>query len=124
MRIIFMGTAELSCVSLQRLLEAPQFEVVAVVAQPDRPKGRQLKVQPPPTKTLALRAQVPVLQPGRARDPEFLEQVQALSPGLIAVAAYGQILPAALLNLPRWGCVNVHTSILPRYRGAAPIQWA
>jgi methionyl-tRNA formyltransferase len=124
LRIIFMGTAELSCVSLQRLLAAPQFEVIAVVAQPDRPKGRQLKVQPPPTKNLALRAQVPVLQPARARDPEFLEQVQVLSPDLIAVAAYGQILPAALLNLPRWGCVNVHTSLLPRYRGAAPIQWA
>ena len=119
-----MGTAELSCASLQALLASPDFHLAAVVTQPDRPKGRDLKLQASPVKELALRAGLPVLQPERAREPGFLAELQRLSPDLIAVAAYGQILPAGILDLPRFGCLNVHTSLLPKYRGAAPIQWA
>jgi methionyl-tRNA formyltransferase len=119
-----MGTAELSCDSLRGLLESPDFNVVAVVTQPDRPKGRDLKLQPSPVKVLGLSAKLPVLQPERARSEEFLQELRALQPDLIAVAAYGQILPASILDLPRFGCLNVHTSLLPKYRGAAPIQWA
>jgi methionyl-tRNA formyltransferase len=124
LRIIFMGTAELSCDSLRALLASPQFQVVAVVTQPDRPKGRELKLQPSPVKELGLQAKLPVLQPERARNEQFLEELRALQPDLIAVAAYGQILPPGILDLPRFGCLNVHASLLPRYRGAAPIQWA
>jgi methionyl-tRNA formyltransferase len=124
LRIIFMGTAELSCDSLRALMESPGCQVVAVVTQPDRPKGRDLKLQPSPVKTLALQAKLPVLQPERARDEAFLGALRVLRPDLIAVAAYGQILPQSLLDLPRFGCLNVHTSLLPKYRGAAPIQWA
>ena len=119
-----MGTAELSCDSLRGLLESPGFQVVAVVTQPDRPKGRDLKLQASPVKVLGLSAKLPVLQPERARNPGFLEELRVLQPDLIAVAAYGQILPVSILGLPRYGCFNVHTSLLPRYRGAAPIQWA
>ena len=119
-----MGTAELSCDSLRGLLESPDFNVVAVVTQPDRPKGRDLKLQPSPVKVLGLSAKLPVLQPERARSEEFLQELRVLQPDLIAVAAYGQILPQSILDLPRFGCLNVHTSLLPKYRGAAPIQWA
>ena len=97
---------------------------MAVVTQPDRPKGRDLKLQPSPVKVLALQAKLAVLQPERARDEAFLAALRDLRPELIAVAAYGQILPQSILDLPRFGCLNVHTSLLPRYRGAAPIQWA
>ena len=124
LRVLFMGTAELSCDSLRELNASPDFHVVAVVTQPDRPKGRELKLQPSPVKELALQANLPVLQPERVRSEEFLEQLRGLQPDLIAVAAYGQILPQSILDLPRFGCLNVHTSLLPRYRGAAPIQWA
>jgi methionyl-tRNA formyltransferase len=124
LRIVFMGTPGLSCVSLQALLASSDFEIVATVTQPDRPKGRNLALRPSPVKELALRASVPVLQPERAREENFIEQLRCLKPDLIAVAAYGQILPQSILDLPRFGCINVHTSLLPRYRGAAPIQWA
>jgi methionyl-tRNA formyltransferase len=124
LRVIFMGTAELSCDSLRALIASPLFQVGAVVTQPDRPKGRELKLQPSPVKELALQAGLPVLQPERARDEAFLGALRDLQPDLIAVAAYGQILPQSILDLPRHGCLNVHTSLLPRYRGAAPIQWA
>lgn len=124
LRIVFMGTPELACASLQALLSTPGMEVAAVVTQPDRPKGRELKLQPSPVKCLALASGIPVLQPERARNPEFIEQLTAFKPELIAVAAFGQILPPALLDLPKFGCINVHTSLLPNYRGAAPIQWA
>jgi methionyl-tRNA formyltransferase len=124
LRIIFMGTPELAAVSLRALLDAPQLQVVAVVTQPDQPKGRGLKLQPSPVKEIAARAQLPVLQPQRARDENFLHELSRFEPELIAVAAYGQILPGTILDLPRLGCLNVHTSLLPKYRGAAPIQWA
>ncbi len=124
LRIVFMGTAPLSCASLQALLDSSAFRVTAVVTQPDRPKGRDLKLQPSPVKELALRAHLPVLQPERARDDAFIEVLRGLEPDLIVVAAYGQLLPKAVLDLPRFGSLNVHASLLPRYRGAAPIQWA
>jgi methionyl-tRNA formyltransferase len=124
LRIIFMGTPELACPSLQVLRDSPGFLLVGVVTQPDRPKGRDLKLQASPVKELALGMGLPVLQPERARDEAFLQDVRGLQPDLIAVTAYGQILPRALLDTPRYGCLNVHTSLLPKYRGAAPIQWA
>jgi methionyl-tRNA formyltransferase len=124
LRVVFMGTAEIACPSLAALVASPGVSVVAVVTQPDRPKGRDLRVQPCAVKQLAVRQGRPVLQPERARQPEFMQQLAALRPDLIAVMAYGQILPAAILALPPFGCVNVHTSLLPKYRGAAPIQWA
>ena len=115
-----MGTAELACASLEALVARAEFEVVAVVTQPDRPKGRALKLQPPPVKLSALRVGLPVLQPERARDPAFVEQLRRLGPDFIVVAAYGQLLPAAILELPPRGCVNVHASLLPRVpRGRA-----
>ena len=124
LKVVFMGTADLASASLRALIAAPFAQLIAVVSQPDKPKGRDLKLQPTPVKTLALDHQLPVLQPQRARDPEFIAQLAAFQPDLIVVAAYGQILPQALLDIPRLGCLNVHTSLLPSYRGAAPIQWA
>jgi len=119
-----MGTAELSGASLSALAGNPQFQIAAVVTQPDRPKGRDLKPQPSPVKSLALKLGLPVLQPQRARDEQFIAELRAWQPDLIIVVAYGQILPPAILDLPRHGCLNVHTSLLPKYRGAAPIQRA
>lgn len=124
LRVVFMGTPELACASLAALVGAPGIEVVAVVTQPDRPKGRELKLQPSPVKVMAAAAGIPVLQPERAREASFIRELRRLEPDLVAVAAYGQLLPQDLLDLPRHGCLNVHTSLLPRYRGAAPIQWA
>jgi methionyl-tRNA formyltransferase len=124
LRIIFLGTAELSCASLQALAGDARFQIAAVVTQPDRPKGREFKSQPSPVKSLALRLGLPVLQPERARDEKFIAALRALQPDLIVAVAYGQILPLAILDLPRYGCLNVHASLLPKYRGAAPIQWA
>ncbi len=118
-----MGTPELARVSLEALL-AGEFQIVGVVTRPDRPKGRDLKLTPSPVKELALRSNLPVLQPERARNENFIEELGKLKPDLIVVAAFGQILPQSILDLPRFGCINVHTSLLPKYRGAAPIQWA
>jgi methionyl-tRNA formyltransferase len=124
LRLVFMGTAKLSCTILQALVDSPEFEVVAVVTQPDRPKGRQLRLQASPVKERVLQLKLPLLQPERARDEQFMQELRQINPALVAVAAYGQILPQALLDLPQFGCLNVHTSLLPKYRGAAPIQWA
>ena len=124
LRIIFMGTPELAAASLAALLRAPGFQILAAVTQPDRPKGRELKLQPSPVKQLAVTAGLPVLQPAKALAENFVAELRAWAPDLIAVAAFGQILPPAILELPRFGCLNVHTSLLPKYRGAAPIQWA
>lgn len=123
-RVVFFGTAELACASLDALHEDAGTRVLAVVTQPDRPKGRELKLQPSPVKALALRRGLDVWQPARCRAPEFLEQLRGVRPDLVVVVAYGQILPQALLDLPVHGCLNVHASLLPRHRGAAPIQWA
>jgi methionyl-tRNA formyltransferase len=124
LRIIFMGTAELSCASLGKISGDNNFSVVAVVTQPDKPKGRELKLTPSPVNILAGKLDLPVLQPARARDEKFIAELRELKPDLLVVVAYGQILPQSILDLPRFGCLNVHTSLLPKYRGAAPIQWA
>jgi len=124
LRIIFMGTPELAATSLAALLREPTFQIIAAVTQPDRPKGRDLKLQTSPVKELALKAGIPVLQPAKAREESFLAELRILQPDLIAVAAFGQILPKNILELPRLGCLNVHTSLLPKYRGASPIQSA
>src|SRR5215831_6941620 len=124
LRIIFMGTADLSCASLEKLDQDKNVSVLAVVTQPDKPKGRDLKLTPSPVKILAQQLNLPVFQPLKARDEQFISQLRALAPDLIVVIAYGQILPETVLDLPKHGCINVHTSLLPKYRGAAPIQWA
>ncbi len=124
MRIIFMGSAPLSCESLQALRQRAGIDLLAVVTQPDRPKGRELKLQPSPVKLFAVQQNLRVLQPERARSTDFINEVRTLGPDLIVVAAYGQILPQELLQVPQFGCINVHTSLLPKYRGAAPIQAA
>jgi len=124
LKIIFMGTAELSCASLETLARNKNFQVAAVVTQPDKPKGRDLKPQPSPVKILAQKLNLLVLQPAHARDEKFVSELRELKPDLIVVVAYGQILPPAILDLPRFGCLNVHTSLLPKYRGASPIQSA
>lgn len=122
-RLLFMGTPSFAVPSLTALLARGE-QVVAVVCQPDKPKGRGRKPAPPPVKETALAAGLTVLQPERIRTPEFLEQIRSLVPDLIVVTAYGRILPGELLRLPPFGAINVHGSLLPRYRGAAPIQWA
>jgi len=124
LRIVFMGTAALACPSLAALTQTPEFQVIGAVTQPDRPKGRALHRQPSPVKLASASHQFPVLQPERARDESFIQELRRLAPDLIVVVAYGQILPKAILELPRFGCLNVHASLLPKYRGAAPIQWA
>lgn len=124
LRIVFFGTADLACASLAALAQHRELHLPAVVTQPDRPRGRDLQLQPTPVKALATRLDLPVWQPARCRAPEFLDQLRAAAPDLVIVAAYGQLLPPALLGIPRFGCLNVHTSLLPRHRGAAPIQWA
>ncbi|THF74257.1 methionyl-tRNA formyltransferase [Cohnella fermenti] len=121
MRIVFMGTPAFAVPSLIALLDNG-YDVVGVVTQPDRPKGRKRELTPPPVKAVAQERGIPVLQPERMRAPEAAEAVAALRPDLIVTAAYGQILPKAVLETPRLGCVNVHGSLLPRYRGGAPIQ--
>jgi methionyl-tRNA formyltransferase len=123
MRIIFMGTPEFAVPSLEALLKSGH-EVVGVVTQPDRPKGRGHTLASPPVKEVALRAGIPVVQPAKIRTPELLERLAGWAPDLIAVTAFGRILHAPILTLPPKGCVNVHGSLLPKYRGAAPVQWA
>jgi methionyl-tRNA formyltransferase len=124
LRIVFFGTAELACASLEALAAAPEFQVVAVVTQPDKPRGRDMRLQPSAVKATAVRIGLPVLQPKRAREESFIAQVRELAPDLSVVVAYGQILPQSLLDVPKHGSLNVHTSLLPKHRGAAPIQWA
>lgn len=121
MRIVFMGTPEFAVPSLKLLLEQ-NYDVVAVVTQPDRPKGRKKTLTPPPVKEAALSFGLPVLQPERMRSAEAVAALAEWKPDLIVTAAYGQILPKAVLELPRLGCINVHGSLLPKYRGGAPIQ--
>jgi len=123
LRIIFFGTPEFAVPSLEALLAAGE-EVVAVVTQPDRPKGRGRKLCPPPVKVLAESHRIPVLQPTKVRTPEFVESLAAFKPDLGLVTAYGRILVQDVLDLPTYGCINVHGSLLPKYRGAAPVQWA
>jgi methionyl-tRNA formyltransferase len=117
-----MGTPEFACPTLQKLVDRND-QIVAVVTQPDRPRGRGQHLMPPPVKELALRHVIPVYQPPKVRAPEFIELIRSLAPDVIVVVAFGQILPKALLDIPPLGCINVHASLLPRYRGAAPLNW-
>ncbi len=123
LRIIFMGTPDFAVPALHKLLYGPDH-VVAVITQPDRPKGRGKKLSPPPVKLAAEKAGIPVLQPTTIRTEEFAATLRSYNPDLIIVAAYGRILPPSILELPPLGCINIHGSLLPRHRGAAPIQWA
>uniref|UniRef100_A0A831XGM6 Methionyl-tRNA formyltransferase n=1 Tax=Geobacter metallireducens TaxID=28232 RepID=A0A831XGM6_GEOME len=122
LRIVFMGTPDFACPTLTRLIERGE-DVIAVVTQPDRPKGRGQKLMPPPVKVIAEEHGIPVLQPLKVRAPEVVAQIRELNPDLIVVVAFGQILPQSLLDIPRYGCINIHASLLPRYRGAAPLNW-
>ena len=123
MRIIFMGTPDFSVGTLEALLNAGH-EIVLAVTQPDKPKGRGKSMQAPPVKEAALAHGILVYQPKRVREPECVEYLKSFHPDLIVVVAFGQILPKEILDMPKYCCVNVHASLLPRYRGAAPIQWA
>jgi methionyl-tRNA formyltransferase len=123
MRLVFMGTPDFAAASLEALLRSDD-SVVGVVTQPDRPKGRGQILTPSPVKLLAQRERIPLLQPFKMKDPEFLQALAGWKPDLIAVTAFGRILPPAILALPPLGCINVHGSLLPKYRGAGPIQWA
>lgn len=122
MRAIFMGTPEFAVPTLQALID--HHEVIGVVTQPDKQRGRGKKVQFPPVKEKAVEYNIPVYQPVRAKEEAFIETLRQLNPDVIVVVAYGQILPESILNIPKYGCINVHGSLLPKYRGAAPIQWA
>ena len=122
-RIVFMGTPEFAVPSLQVLLDRGE-NIVCVVTQPDRPRGRGRKIMPPPIKELALQASIPVLQPDTVKGAEFLSELQQFAPDIITLTAFGNILPGRIINLPPLGTINVHGSLLPKYRGAAPIQWA
>ena len=123
MRAVFMGTPEIAATVLKSVL-ASRHEVIAVVTQPDKPKGRGHEMAFPPVKEVALEAGIPVMQPQRAKDEAFIAELKALNPDIILVAAYGKLLPKAILDMPKFGCINVHASLLPKYRGASPIQWA
>jgi len=123
MRIVFMGTPDFAAASLEKLIEE-KFNVVGVFTQPDKPKGRGMEMSFSPVKELALRHELPVYQPAKMRDGQALELVKALEPDILVVVAYGRILPDDILAVPKYGAVNVHGSLLPKYRGAAPIQWS
>lgn len=123
MKIVYMGTPDFAVPPLKAMLEAG-FAVTAVVTQPDKPKGRGKTLMPTPVKEEALRHGIPVYQPAKVRDPEFVEVLKSLAPDIIVVAAFGQIIPKNILELPSFGCINIHASLLPKYRGAAPIQQA
>ncbi|MDR3404408.1 MAG: methionyl-tRNA formyltransferase [Chthoniobacter sp.] len=124
MRVIFMGTGEIGVPALTWLLDSPEWEVVAVVSQPDKPVGRKQELRASAIKQLAIERGVPVLQPVKMRAPETVAEIVALQPDVIVVMAYGQILPKSVLDAPRIACLNLHASLLPRWRGAAPIQAA
>lgn len=124
MRIVFMGTPDFAVGSLQALCESCKHEILAVVTQPDRPKGRGNKLLQTPVKEYALEQGLTVYQPQKVKTPEFVELLHELQPELIVVAAFGQFLSKEILELPKYGCINVHASLLPKYRGAAPIQYA
>ena len=123
MKIVFMGTPEFAVPCLERLIQ-DGHEVSGVFTQPDKPKGRGKKMVPTPVKACALEHGIPVLQPEKVKEPEFVEQLRSYEPDLIAVTAFGQILSEPILEMPKYGCINVHGSLLPKYRGAAPMQWS
>lgn len=123
MRVVFMGTPDIASVCLKKIL-TDGFEVVGVYTQPDRPKGRGMKMVCSPVKEVAMAAGIPVFQPENFREEESVQQLRDLQPDICAVVAYGRILPQKVLDVPKRGCINIHASILPKYRGSAPYQWA
>ena len=123
MNVVFMGTPDIAATCLEKII-ADGFHVTAVYTQPDRPKGRGMKMVFSPVKEVALKANIPVYQPESFRDDEAVEQLRSLKPDVVAVVAYGRILPQRVLDIPARGCINIHASLLPKYRGSAPYQWA
>ena len=123
MRVVFMGTPDIAATCLQKILN-DGFEVVGVYTQPDRPKGRGMKMVFSPVKEIAIANNIPVFQPENFREEETVEQLRQLNPDVCAVVAYGRILPQKVLDIPTHGCINIHASLLPQYRGSAPYQWA
>ena len=123
MKILFMGTPEPAKICLEALINSRE-EIVAVITQPDRPKGRGLKLAPTPVKETSLHYNIPVFQPEKIKDKDTIELIKGFKPDLIVIVAYGKILPKEMLNIPKLGTINVHASLLPKYRGAAPVQWA
>ena len=123
MRIVFIGTGEIGVPTLRALLDS-EHEVVALVTQPDKPVGREQRIEPPPIKRAITKTRIRILQPARIKDPQAIEEIRGFTPDVIVVVAYGQILPRDLLEVPRLACLNLHASLLPRWRGAAPIQAA
>lgn len=123
MKIVYMGTPDFAVPPLRAMAEEG-YEIAAVITQPDKPKGRGKTLMPTPVKEEAMRHEIPVYQPKKVRDPEFLEILKEIRPDAIVVAAFGQIIPEEILELPKFGCINIHASLLPKYRGAAPIQQA
>lgn len=123
MKIVFMGTPDFSVPTLETLIHS-EHEVIGVVTQPDKPKGRGKEIQMSPVKETALKYEIPVYQPMRAREEAFVETMRALKPDVMVVIAFGQILSKELLEVPKYGCINIHASLLPKYRGASPIQWS
>lgn len=122
MRVLFMGTPDIATGCLQKLIDK-KYNVIGVVTQPDKPQNRGKKLGMPPVKELALKYDIPVYQPLKAREESFVETLKELNPDIIVVVAFGQILPKSILEIPKFGCINVHVSLLPKYRGAAPINW-
>ena len=123
MKVVFMGTPDFAVGTLEAIVGAGH-EVAAVVTQPDKPKGRGGVMAMSPVKECALRHGLTVLQPLKARNPEFIDEIRAINPDVIVVVAFGQIIPSEIIHMPKYGCINVHASLLPKYRGASPIQWA
>lgn len=123
MKIIFMGTPDFAAASLEALIDS-RHEIQAVVTQPDKPKGRKGELTPSSVKVIAKREGIKVYQPLKVRDEEFVKTLRAYNPDVMVVVAFGQIIPLSILKMPKYGCVNIHGSLLPKYRGAAPIQWA
>ena len=123
MRVVFMGTPDFAVGTLEEIIKAGH-EVAGVVTQPDKPKGRGKTLMPTPVKEVALKHEIPVYQPKKVREAEFVETLRKIAPDVIVVAAFGQIITKEILEMPKYGCINVHASLLPAYRGAAPIQWS
>ena len=123
MKVVFMGTPDIAATCLKKILD-DGFQVIAAYTQPDRPKGRGMKMTFSPVKEVALAADIPVYQPENFKDEETVQALQELQPDAIAVVAYGRILPQSVLDIPKFGCINIHASVLPKYRGSAPYQWA
>lgn len=122
MNVIFMGTPDFSTGTLEALIASKEHQVAAVVTQPDKPKGRGKAMQLTPVKEVAVRENIPVYQPKRVRDPEFIETLRKIPADVMVVVAFGQIIPKEILEMKKYGCINVHASLLPKYRGAAPFS--